>query len=240
MMTKVTSANRASCVVESPLVGDPSSSELDRLRRLKLSISAPWASILGWSPGASMMVSLGWSRCQATPAQTQMTAKTRIPHVTAKIGNFFVVELIVWELIKLIHTSSTHHRHIRILNLLDKHKMLVAICNELGSGWQSVPFSHNQIPFPCGEVSPVQVESWSNQFNPWHQMTKWGRNKKVESHAFFASVCDHQVKVIYFFAFVFHPTPPTHTIEVLYHYLICANPCSMNLLNELAQWIICA
>ena len=165
-----------------------------------------------------MMVSLGWSRCQATPAVVQMMAKTNIPQVIAKIGNFFVVELIVWELIRLIHTSFIH-RHIRILNLFEKNKMLVAICNELGSGWQSFPFTHKQIPLPCGEFSPVQMEPWSNQFNLCHQVTKWGRNEKVESHPFFAAVCDHQVKIIHFFAFVFHPTSPTYTMEVLYHYL---------------------
>ena len=124
MMIMVTSANKASCVIESPLVGDPSSSV------------------------ASMMVSLGWSRCQATPAVVQMMAKTNIPQVIAKIGNFFVVELIVWELIKLIH-SSFIHRHIHILNLFEENKMLVAICHELGSCWQSLPFPHQQIPLPC-------------------------------------------------------------------------------------------
>ena len=163
----VTRANKASWVIESPLVDDPSSSV------------------------ESIMVSLGWSRCQARPAVVQMIAKTNIPQVIAKIGDFFV-EHIVWELLRLIH-SSFIHRHIHILNLFEENKMLVAVCHEFGSYWQSLSFPHQQIPLSCGKLCLVQMKPWSNQFNLCHQVAIWERNEKVERHPFFAAVSDHQI-----------------------------------------------
>ena len=137
----VTRANKASWVIESPLVDDPSSSV------------------------ESIMVSLGWSRCQARPAVVQMIAKTNIPQVIVKIGVFFV-EHIVWE----FKVNSFIHSYIGtfILNLFEENKMLVAVCHELGSCWQSLSFPHQQIPLSCGEFSLVQMKPWSNQFNLSH------------------------------------------------------------------------